>query len=228
MKLNLKAVCASVAFCGVLFSAGAQINLLSDVYLGNALFSNSINNTGLFYNWGQFYSWGQASFYNGLSVYSGTKNFIHPHPTDTTKAIKYICIEAGESMTMVRGVSKTNGGSVEISLPEHFGLVTSTSVPLTVIITPEGAPVLLYTSKKTKEMITVAMKPADFKEFGDVQFAWQVSGTRDGYENEEIIVDTESFISGKPSSGKVSEKREKMNKWAEKLVAKQKVMLEKK
>ncbi len=51
-------------------------------------------------------------------------------------------------MTMVRGVSKTSGGSVEISLPEHFGLVTSASVPVTVLITSEDAPVLLYTAKK--------------------------------------------------------------------------------
>lgn len=30
MKLNLKAVCSVVAFCGMVFSAGAQINLLSN------------------------------------------------------------------------------------------------------------------------------------------------------------------------------------------------------
>ena len=266
MKLNLKAVCVSVAFCGVLFSAGAQINLLSNditfrtynnashetVHYGS-LYLNSgsngqgsltcsginnqgsltcsgdmINNLGMLLNWGTFGCFGEAGFSNGLTVYGGTKNFLHPHPTDTTKAIKYICIEAGESMTMVRGVSKTSGGSVEISLPEHFGLVTSAAVPVTVLITPEDAPVLLYTAKKTKESIIVVMKPADFKEFGDAQFAWQVSGARDGYENEEIIVDAESYLSGKSRAGIVSEKREKINKWAEKQVAKQKMMAKKK
>jgi hypothetical protein len=252
MKLNLKTVCVSVAFCGVLFSAGAQINLLSNditfrtynnashetvhygsLYLNSgsngqgSLTCSGINNQGMLLNWGTFLCFAPASFSNGLTVYGGTKDFLHPHPTDTTKAIKYICIEAGESMTMVRGVSKTSGGSVEILLPEHFGLVTSASVPVTVLITPEDAPVLLYTSKKTKESITVVMKPADFKEFGDAQFAWQVSGARDGYENEEIIVDAESYLSGKRRTGTVSESREKINKWVEKQVTKQKMMANK-
>lgn len=247
MKLNLKTVCVSVVFCGMFFSAGAQINLLSNsitfrtsnnashetVHYGSLrlssgsngtglLTSGNINNMGVLLNWGALNCYGQANFSNGLNVWGGTKNFLHPHPTDSTKAIKYICIEAGESMTMVRGVSKTNGGSVEIFLPEHFGLVTSDSVPVTVLITPEDAPILLYTAKKTKKSIVVVMKSADFKEFGDAQFAWQVSGARDGYENEEIIVDTESFMSGKSGNGTVSEKREKMNKWTEKLMAKKK------
>lgn len=72
------------------------------------------------------------------------------------------------------------------------------------------------------------MQPSGVKEFGDVQFAWQVSGARDDYENEEIIVDAESFLNGKSSTGKISEKREKINKWVEKQVAKQKVMAKRK
>ncbi|HEX3018890.1 MAG TPA: hypothetical protein VHP36_01245 [Chitinispirillaceae bacterium] len=71
------------------------------------------------------------------------------------------------------------------------------------------------------------MKPADFKEFGDAQFAWQVSGVRDGYENEEIIVDAESYWKGNHSAGTVSEKRAKLNKWVEKEMTKQKVAAKK-
>ena len=53
----------------------------------------------------------------------GTKNFIHPHPTDTTKIIKYIAVESGEAITLARGTSKTTNGKSEIPLPEHFSLL---------------------------------------------------------------------------------------------------------
>lgn len=151
---------------------------------------------------------------------SGNKNFIQPHPTDTTKVIKYICIEAGEAMTMVRGLSATSGGSVEIALPEHFGLVTSADAPLSVLLSPENAPVLLYTAKKSKKAISVVMKPDDFREYGDAPFAWQVCGVRDGFENEEIIVDVETFVGGSEDATPVTEKRAKINERAKKLMEK--------
>lgn len=54
-----------------------------------------------------------------------------------------------------------------------------------------------------------------------------MSGARDGYEKEEIIVDAESYLSGKRRAGTVSERREKINKWVEKQVTKQKMMANK-
>jgi hypothetical protein len=52
---------------------------------------------------------------------------------------------------------------------------------------------LLYSTKKTKEQITVAMKPSDFKEFGDVTFFMAVKRVRDGYENGKVILDLETL-----------------------------------
>ena len=170
-----------------------------------------------FYNNGPSHFFGPAIFYEGIDVLpGGTKNFIQPHPTDSTKVIKYIAIEAGEAMTVTRGVSKTVGGSVNITLPEHFSLVTSKEAPLTVLLTPEGTPVLLYIESKTREHIIVVMRPSDFSAYGDAAFSWQVSGVRDGYENEQIICDADSLLSGISNSGTVSEKRKKMTEWAKK------------
>jgi len=56
--------------------------------------------------------------------------------------IKYVGIETGEAITMVRGLLKTNYGSVTVNLSEHF--VTRGEAPLTLLLAPEKAPVLLY------------------------------------------------------------------------------------
>lgn len=237
MKFNIKTVCTVIVVGGLAFGAMAQINLLSnsinfrtssnaaqttehygDLYLQGGssgtswgwLTANRINCMGDAYINGDFYALGT------------TKSFVQPHPTDTTKVIKYICIEAGEAMVMVRGLSKTNSGSVVVDLPEHFGLVTSADAPLTVLITPENAPVLLYTTAKSKEQITVVMKPADFKTYGDAEFAWQVSGVRDGFEDERIICDMDSLLNGTLDNKPVSGKSAKMKVWREKIVEKQK------
>jgi hypothetical protein len=124
---------------------------------------------------------------------SGPKNFIHPHPTDDSKVIRYVATESSEALTLARGTAKTVNGEATIKLPEHFSLVTSGNAPITVIITPEGAPVLLYTKEKSKNQIVVAMKKSDFTEFRDVEFAYQVTGVRDGFENQEVIIDEDKL-----------------------------------
>jgi len=133
-----------------------------------------------------------VTFWNDLWVY-GFKSFIHPHPTDDAKVIRYVSTESGEPLTLTRGTAKTVNGEATVKLPEHFSLVTSNNAPITVIITPEGAPVLLYTKEKSKNQIVVAMKKSDFTEFRDVDFAYQVTGVRDGFENLEVIIDEEKL-----------------------------------
>lgn len=140
---------------------------------------------------------GDMITYGNLSVY-GAKNFLHPHPTDSTKIIKYIAIESGEALTVARGTAKTVNGASEIVLPEHFTLVTSTKAPVTVIVTPEKVPALLYVKEKSTEKIVIGMKSADHFEFGDIEFAYQVTGVRDGFEDEQIIVEEEN-LSGEKS-----------------------------
>jgi hypothetical protein len=124
------------------------------------------------------------------------KAFIHPHPTNTSEVIRYVAMESGEALTVARGVARTENGQVTISLPEHFALVTSNTEPIAVILTPEGAPVLLYTKQKSREKIVVAMRPSDFSEYKDVEFSYQITGTRDGFEDLEIIIDEEKLDAG--------------------------------
>ena len=243
MKFKVIPMLSAVAFLALMVNVSAQINLNSNtinfrtystsnhstIHYGDLHLEGGSSSTGWGWlycneiiNTGPNYLYGAAFFYSGLSVISGTKNFIQPHPIDTTKVIKYIAIEAGEAMTMARGQSKTVSGSVEIILPEHFGFVTNAEQPLSVLLTPEEAPVLLYTASKSVNHITIVMKPSDFKEYGDASFSWQISGVRDGYENEQIICDTDSLLNGISDLGTSSEKRVKMNEWAKKMIVKTK------
>lgn len=232
-----------LAFAGTIVStATAEINLKSDII--NFRDQNSANNTTNHYgdlalsggqagtSRGYLYCngasiYGSAHVSNGLSVLNyltvfgdfgvyGNKNFMHPHPTDSTKVIKYIAIEAGEALTVVRGLSKTVNGTAEIILPEHFTLVTSKQAPLTVIVTPEKSPAALYVKEKSYEKIIIGMKTSDQFEFGDVEFAYQVTGVRDGFEDEEIIVNQDDLGKEKSDNNKNNEVKKRIAKIAEK------------
>lgn len=149
---------------------------------------------------------GNLTVNHNLQVW-GTKNFLHPHPTDSTKVIKYIALESGEALTVTRGLAKTVNGTAEIFLTEDFVLVTSKKAPLTVIVTPEKAPVTLFIKDKSYKKICVGMKSTDHFEFGDVEFAHQITGVRDGFEDEEIIVDEENLGKEKDMSNNEVKKR---------------------
>jgi hypothetical protein len=205
MKSQFKTIAVAVFASCFFFTAHAQINLLSNGITFRS-YDNAANSTthygdlslsggsrGNGYGW--LYSqavtcYGWMDVYGNLNVY-GTKNFIQPHPTDTTKVIKYVAIESGEALTLVRGLAKTVNGVALISLPEHFALVTSDSAPITVITTPEKVPAILFVKEKSKTDIVVAVKSSDYYEFGDIIFSYQVTGVRDGFENEEVIIDAD-------------------------------------
>lgn len=236
MKSQLKSTAIAILTSCFLFGTQAQINLLSnDIEFRS--YSNANRCTyhygdlrldggsqGSTYGWlytnaiscyGWAYFVGNTTIYGNLLVY-GTKYFVHPHPTDTTKQIKYIAIESGEALTLARGTSKTVNGQASIALPEHFSLVTSADEPISVLVTPKKVPALLYTKEESKERIVVAMKESDFFEYNDVEFTFQVTGVRDGFEDEEIIVD----ISNKDDEINLSEKRTAYNEKVIKIVDK--------
>jgi hypothetical protein len=127
------------------------------------------------------------------------KAFIHPHPTDASKVIRYVAIESSEALTLARGVAKTVNGEAIIELPEHFSMVTCKGEPITVIATPKGAPVLLYTKQESRDRIVVAMKESDFVEFKDVEFSYQVTGVRDGFEKMETIISVDNLDKTTPA-----------------------------
>ncbi len=241
---NIKLSLAVLTFLAYSF---AQINLLSDdiTFRSTTTANHSSTHYGdltlsggtLGTSWGwltcnHLYNNGFAVFNRDVSISGalqvyGTKNFIQLHPTDDNKAVRYICIESGEALTVARGTATTLSGIAEITLPEHFALVTSNLAPLTVLLTPEKVPVLLYTKDKTKEKVIVAMKKSDFDEFGDATFAWQITGVRDGFENQKVILDLDK--NGNTIDDEtVSPKRAKMNERIEKLMEKQKAAIQSK
>ncbi len=152
---------------------------------------------------------GPMNVYNNVYVagnldVAGVKHFIEPHPTDTTLVIQYVSIEAGEVLTLARGVSKTMNGAATITLPEDFAMVTSSVAPISVLLTPEGAPCLLFVKSKSKKSVNVEIKGVDFREYGDVEFSYQVTGVRDGFENEKPIVKLDSALSPPTNTAKTS------------------------
>jgi hypothetical protein len=159
---------------------------------------------------------------NNLNVWGtlnvfGTKNFVQPHPTDDTKKIVYVAAEAGEALTMARGVSRTENGRATVRLPDHFALVTSEDAPLTVQLTVEGAPALVYVVSKSKEAIEVKMKDSDFSEFRDVTFDYFVQGVRDGFEDHIAIQDVDPARDGQRLSPKHTRYDERVEKLAKTL-----------
>jgi hypothetical protein len=236
MKAQFKKNAIVILASCILFSVYAQINLQSnDIQFRSYYNANQATyhygdlrleggSTGSTYGWLytnaiNCYGWstiiGNTTIYGSLLVY-GSKNFVHPHPTDSTKQIKYIAIESGEALTLARGTSKTVNGQASITLPEHFSLVTSADAPISVLVTPKKVPALLYTKEESKERIVIAMKESDFFEYNDVEFSFQVTGVRDGFEDEEIIVD----ISNKGGEENISEKRAAYNEKVNNIVDK--------
>lgn len=102
------------------------------------------------------------------------------------------------------GVSKTVNGVATIALPVDFDMVTSATAPLSVQLTPEGSPSLLFVKSKSKKSIIVEIKGVDFREYGDVEFSYQVTGVRNGYENVNPIVKLETAVSPNPKQAKTA------------------------
>jgi len=115
---------------------------------------------------------------------TGAKNFVQEHPTDPALEIVYVSLESGEAGTYTRGSAQLSGGVAVVTLPEHFGLVTSTE-GLTVQVTPRG-PVLamLYVERVTPcQLVVRSSDPADRA----VPFDFMVNGVRLGYEDHQVI-----------------------------------------
>lgn len=194
---------------GSFWASNAEVN--SDAIVHGILNVGANNGSGMNNFNGTNEFWGltetdEVRVWGDLSV-SGAKNFVQPHPMDDTKQIVYIAAEAGEALTLARGVSRTEDGRAIVKLPDDFALVTSEEVPLTVQLTVEGAPALIYVVSKSKEAIEVKMKDSDFSEFRDVAFDYFVQGVRDGFEDHVAIQDIH------PAKGaqRISPKRARYN-----------------
>ena len=111
-----------------------------------------------------------AVFGQGDIGASGTKYFVDPHPTDSSKVIGYIALEGPEAGTYFRGRARFQRGLAVIRVPEDFRLVTDAE-GLTVQVTPMGG------------MATFGVVKADLNEVvvqasRDLEFSYLVQGVR--------------------------------------------------
>jgi len=215
MKPQIKLFAAAVLLSGIVFNAAAQIQMHSGGNITIRSMNNAARHTDNYgdlellggnqgMNWGWLWAnraiiHGPANIgsdlFVGGSVSGSVKNFIHPHPTDESKIIRYTSVESGEAVTLSRGIARTANGQATVKLPEHFSMTTSSNAPVTVSLTPKGAPVLLYTKQNSKEEIVVEMRKSDLTTFGDVEFAFLVTGVRDGFEKMDVVINAREFYS---------------------------------
>jgi hypothetical protein len=125
-----------------------------------------------------------------------TKNFVHPHPTDPSKEIQYVCLEGPENGTYFRGSASTTNGVAIVELPEHFSMVTK-SEGITVQVTAMG-PAKIWVENKNPERLVV-------RSDSDVEFDYFINGLRKGFENYEPIKENTHFVP-RENSGVFAEK----------------------
>ncbi|MCK4224134.1 MAG: hypothetical protein KAX39_03070 [candidate division Zixibacteria bacterium] len=136
--------------------------------------------------WSYLTDYGDAFIWGDLTVW-GTKEFLQLHPRDTTKTIHYVCLEGGEAGTYVRGSAQLQGGVAIISLPEHFGLVTSENGLTAQVTAKDGtAKGYLYIESVTPSQLTVKESGGGLS---NAKFDYFVQGVRIGHEDHQVIQD---------------------------------------
>jgi hypothetical protein len=144
------------------------------------------------YGWGLYASGTEyAAYLSGdvrvtgdLNVY-GTKNFVAPHPNDSSQEIFYASLEGGESGVYVRGSAQLINGVVEIRLPEHFALVASEE-GLSAHITPRDGRAKSYLYAEEVETDSIVVKEAN-NGTSNATFDYLVIGLRSGFEDFDVI-----------------------------------------
>lgn len=114
-----------------------------------------------------------------------TKNFVHPHPLDPEKEIRYVCLEGPENGTYFRGSSRTQSGSAIVNLPDHFSLLTKEE-GITVQVTARG-PARIWVEEKTSSQLVIRSDE-------DVEFDFLVQGLRKGFDNFDPIQKNTHFV----------------------------------
>jgi hypothetical protein len=135
------------------------------------------------------YTWDSQSaaiWSNGKLEVSGSKNFVQPHPTDSSKEVVFTCLEGNESGTYFRGTSELSRGRAVIEVPEEFRLVTDEH-GLSVQLTPVGRRAVLWVESQDLDRVVV-------RGDADVTFHYQVHGVRRGFGEDERIRDAKLFI----------------------------------
>jgi hypothetical protein len=158
--------------------AGQGFGLFGDCNDGYGIYATSGNGTAVF-------SEGDM-FVNGALAVAGNKNFVHPHPTDPSKEIRFSCLEGNESGTYFRGRAELVRGRATIVVPESFRLVTDEE-NLSVHLTSIGGPALLWVESQDLQRIVVRGEP-------DAHFHYLVNGVRAGFADQETIGENRHFV----------------------------------
>jgi hypothetical protein len=125
------------------------------------------------------------AFVNGIAG-TGTKSFVEPHPTDASKAIRYVSLEGNEAGTYFRGRAKFERGLARIPVPEDFRLVTDPE-GLTVQITPIG-------EMASVAVVRVGLDEIVVKSSRNVEFFYAVNGVRHAYRDWQPVVSSLDFF----------------------------------
>lgn len=132
----------------------------------------------------------------------GNKNFVQAVDTDDgPKEVVYTASEAPTPRTEASGVAELDGGSAEIDLPDHFGWVTSDAESIHVQTTPYSVDSAgLAVVERSPERLVVE----DVDGTGDYEFSYTVRGTRDGYEDKQVVREPRETRASGPAAGPAS------------------------
>ena len=121
-----------------------------------------------------------AVYASGTFAATGTKSFLHPHPTDPSRVVQFVCLEGNEAGTYFRGKAHLVGGRAEIRIPDEWRLVTAAE-GITVQATPIRSFARLTVWSQSRERIEI-------RGTEDCEFAYTVNGVREGYTRHEPFI----------------------------------------
>jgi hypothetical protein len=121
---------------------------------------------------------GDVVIVDDLSV-EGTKSFVQPHPTDASKQIRYISVEAPKAEIFFRGTAQVERGVTRIAIPDDFRLVAKAGT-YSAMVTPVGAMATVAVMAESADGVVVQASR-------NVKVNYVVYALREGYENHEAI-----------------------------------------
>jgi hypothetical protein len=116
---------------------------------------------------------------SGSLTVGGTKSFAQPHPTDATKQVRYISVEAPTADIYFRGTAQVSRGVTRIEVPESFRVVAQPGSYAT-IVTPVGGMATVAVMREDSDGIVLQASR-------DVRVHYVVHATREGMEDFQAI-----------------------------------------
>lgn len=144
-------------------------------------------------NWNEFgtfgvFTTGDTLIGGNLTVTGATKSFAQPHPTDASKQVRYISVEAPTSEVFFRGTAQISHGVTRIAVPESFKVVANSDTYAT-IVTPVGGMATVAVMSEDENGIVVQASR-------DVKVHYVVHALRAGFENAQAIEPNTLFQPG--------------------------------